>query len=182
MKRFLQVFACVVVVGWSLPAPGDEPSVPYSSPSAHAGQQTAPEAAARTVTLDEASRLALTNEEQIKLAGRELSKAQLLPWRAITQLTPRADVTGTYTRNKEEIAFVFPEGFGGSRAGTTSAIRPLESWQGIFALTQPLLQPSFFPAQQLGKDTVQKSRQQYDFTARQVIFGVAFGCYSNDKE
>lgn len=92
MKRLLQVFACVVVVGWSLPAPGDEPSVPYSSPSAHAGQQTAPEAAARTLTLDEAYRFALTNEAQIKLAGRELAKAQPLPWRAIPQLTPRADV------------------------------------------------------------------------------------------
>lgn len=90
MKRLLQVFACVVVVGWSLPAPGDEPSVPYASPSAHAGQQTAAEAAARTVTLDEAYRFALTNEEQIKLAGRELAKAQLLPWRACAALRGRS--------------------------------------------------------------------------------------------
>jgi len=90
MKRLLQVFACVVVVGWSLPAPGDEPSVPYASPSAHAGQQTAAEAAARTVTLDEAYRFAPTNEEQIKLAGRELAKAQLLPWRACAALRSRS--------------------------------------------------------------------------------------------
>jgi len=80
--------------------------------------------AVRALPLEEAYRLALANEEQIKIAGRELTKAQLLPWRAIAQLTPRADVTGTYTRNKEELAFVFPEGFG-SRAGTASAIRPL---------------------------------------------------------
>lgn len=133
-------------------------------------------AAVRELPLEEAYHLALANEEQIKIAGRELAKAQLLPWRAITQLTPRADVTGTYIRNKEELAFIFPEGFG-SRAGTASVIRPEASWQGIFALTQPILQPSFFPARQLGKDTVQQSLQQYDFTAREVLFGVARAYY-----
>ncbi|MBI3301162.1 MAG: TolC family protein, partial [Deltaproteobacteria bacterium] len=177
MKRLLQVFACVAVVGWSLPARGDEPVGAYSFPSAREGRQTAPDAGARELPLEDAYRLALANEEQLKIAGRELTKAQLLPWRAVAQLTPRADVTGTYTRNKEELAFVFPEGFGGSLAGTASAIRPLESWQGIFALTQPLLQPSFFPARQLGRDAVQQSIQQYDFTAREVLFGVARAYY-----
>jgi outer membrane protein TolC len=133
-------------------------------------------AAVRELSLEDAYRLALANEEQIKIAGRELAKAQLLPWRATAQLTPRTDVTGTYIRNKEELAFVFPEGFG-SRAGTASVIRPEASWQGIFALTQPILQPSFFPSRQLGKDTVQQSLQQYDFTAREVLFGVARAYY-----
>jgi outer membrane protein TolC len=138
-------------------------------------EQTEP-AAVRELPLEDAYRLALANEEQIKIAGRELAKAQLLPWRAITQLTPRADVTGTYIRNKEELAFVFPEGFG-SRAGTASVIRPEESWQGTFALTQPILQPSFLPSRQLGKDAVQQSWQQYDFTVREVLFGVARAYY-----
>lgn len=141
------------------------------------GGKTEP-AAVRTLLLEDAYRLALANEEQIKIAGRELAKAQLLPRRAITQLTPRADILGTYTRNKEELAFTFPEGFGGTQAGTSSAIRPLESWQGIFAITQPILQPSFFPARQLGKDAVQQSIQQYDFTAREVLFGVARAYYN----
>jgi outer membrane protein TolC len=134
-------------------------------------------AAVRELSLEDAYRQALANEEQIKIAGRELAKAQLLPWRAVTQLTPRADVTGAYIRNKEELAFVFPEGFGGTQAGTATTIQPLESWQGIFALTQPILQPSFFPSRQLGKDTVQQSLQQYDFTTREVLFGVARAYY-----
>jgi len=53
----------------------------------------------------------------------------------------------------------------------------LESWQGIFAFTQPLLQPSFFPSRQLGKDAVQQSAHQYDFTVREVLFGVARAYY-----
>src|SRR5215510_10117198 len=132
--------------------------------------------AARTLSLDEAYRLAVANEEQIQIAGRELAKAQLQPWRAITQLTPQADLTGGYIRNKEELAFALPQGFGGA-GQTTALIRALATWQGIFAITQPILQPSFFPSQRLGKDLVQQSTQQYDFTVREVLFGVARAYY-----
>src|SRR5260221_2368630 len=106
---------------------------------------------AQTLSLDEAYRLAVANEEQIHIAGRELAKAQLQPWRALTQLTPRADLTGSYIRNKEELAFTFPEGFWGA-GGTTALIRPLATWHGTFMLTQPILQASFFPSRRLSED------------------------------
>ena len=131
---------------------------------------------ATAISLEDAYQSALANEEQIKIAGRELAKAQLMPWRAITQLTPRSDVTGIYTRNKEELAFQFPEGASGAASGG-SVIRPLEIWQGIFGVTQPILQPSFFPSRQLGKDTVNQSEQQFDFTTREVLLGVARAYY-----
>jgi outer membrane protein len=133
-------------------------------------------AAAPKVTLEEAYRLALTNEEQIKIAERELVKAQLLPWRAIAQLTPRADITGTFTRNKEEIAFISqPDLPGGT--GTPSTIRPLESWQGIFAVTQPLIEPSFLPSRRLGEESVRENARRYGFTIQEVLFGVASAYY-----
>lgn len=129
------------------------------------------------VSLDEAYRAALANEEQIKIAERELVKAQLLPWRALALLTPRGDIVGTYLRNKEEISFTrqgTPVGF----AGTVSTIRPLETWQGIFTVTQPLVQPAFPPAWQLGKSTVRQSQERYGFTIREVLFAVAQAYYS----
>src|SRR5258706_979941 len=49
----------------------------------------------RELTLDDAYRLATTNDEQVKIAGSELAKAQLLPWRAIALLTPRTEIDGT---------------------------------------------------------------------------------------
>lgn len=132
----------------------------------------------RTLTLDDAYRLAIANEEQIKIAERELAKAQLLPWRAVALLTPRADVAGTYTRNKDEIAFTGnPSGGGGATTTFPSVIRPLESWQGIFSVTQPLIQPSFLPSWQLGKDSVRQNEQRYGFTIREVLFGVARAYY-----
>ncbi|MBI3302103.1 MAG: TolC family protein [Deltaproteobacteria bacterium] len=149
--------------------------MPAESESEGAGPDAA---AARVLPLEEAYRQALANEEQIKIAGRELAKAQLLPWRAIALLTPRADITGTYTRNKQEIAFVRPgTDTGGVLGGTVATIRPLESWQGIFTVTQPILQPSFPSTWQLGKDTVQQNEQRYGFTIREVLFGVARAYY-----
>jgi outer membrane protein TolC len=136
--------------------------------------------AARELTLDEAYRLATANDEQVKIVGSELAKAHLLPWRAIAQLTPRADVAGTFTRNKEEIGFSgLPNSQGGGAGSSTfpSVIRPLESWQGIFSVTQPIIQPSFFPAWQLGKDAIRQNEQQYDYTVREVLFGVARAYY-----
>jgi len=130
----------------------------------------------RELTLDDAYRLATANDEQIKTAGSELAKAQLLPWRAIALLTPRAEVDGTYARNKEEISFTQTSTLPG-QTNTPSLIRPLESWQGIFSVTQPIIQPAFPPSWQLGKDAVRQNEQQYGFTVREVLFGVAGAYY-----
>ena len=145
------------------------------SGNATAGAEQKSAAFARPLSLAEAYQLALANEEQLKIARRELTKAELLPLRALTQLTPRVDIVGTYIRNKEELAFQFPEGFGAALGG--AAIRPLEAWQGILGVSQPIFQPTFLPSQQLGKETVQHSQQQYDFTTREVLFAVARAYY-----
>jgi outer membrane protein len=140
--------------------------------------------ATREITLDEAYQLATANDEQVKISGSELAKAQLLPWRAIALLTPRADIAGTFTRNSDAISFSgfsTGAGGGGGSSGATSTfpsvIRPLESWQVIFSVTQPILQPSFFPSWQLGKDSIRQNEQRYDFTVREVLFGVARAYY-----
>jgi outer membrane protein len=137
---------------------------------------TAETSAIQTLTIEEAYRQAIANEEQIKIAERELAKAQLLPWRAIALLTPRADVAGVYTRNKEEISFFQTPTIPGAE-GTPSTIRPLESWQGTFSVIQPLIQPSFLPSWRLGKDSIRQNTQQYGFTLREVLFGVARAYY-----
>jgi outer membrane protein TolC len=141
-----------------------------NAPAAPAAGET------RLLTLDEAYHLALANEEQIKIAGKELAKAQLLPWRAYAQLAPNANIVGTYTRNKEEISFISQPTLPG-QTGTPSTIRPFVSWQGVFTITQPLIQPSFPPTLQLGKESVRQNIEQYDFTIREVLFGVARAYY-----
>jgi outer membrane protein TolC len=177
MRRSLPL--CLVLVGVLSNgfAAEEAPATPAMAAEGESTPATSAEGAAvRTLTLEEAYNLALTNEEQIKIAGKELAKAQLLPWRAYAQLTPNANIVGTYTRNKEEISFISQPTLPGQQ-GTPSTIRPFESWQGIFTVTQPLIQPSFLPSLQLGKESVRQNIEQYDFTIREVLFGVARAYY-----
>ncbi len=153
------------------PLPHDQsgPPTPTATP---AGGSTVP-----VISLDEAYRSAVANEEQIKIAERELVKAQLLPWRALALLIPRGEIVGAYVRNKEEIAFT-RQRLSVGIAGTVSTIRPLETWQGVFTVTQPLVQPAFPPAWQFGKSSVRQTQERYDFTIREVLFAVAQAYYS----
>lgn len=139
-------------------------------------EATGETSAVRALTIDEAYRQAIANEEQVKIAERELAKARLLSWRALALLTPRVEIDGTFTRNKDEISFTAQPTLSG-QTGTPSTIRPLESWVGTFSVNQPLIQPSFIPSWQLGKDSLRQNAQQYGFTIREVLFGVARAYY-----
>ncbi len=155
------------------PSPQAPPSPPVTDPAPDLGQGP-------SIPLAEAYRLAIKNEERIKIASHELGKARLLPWRAITKLTPRSDIQGTYTRNKDEISFVSDSGLPpGSESlfSTGSVIRPLDRWTGIFRITQPILEPAFFATRQLGKTAIRESVERYEFTIREVLFGVARAYY-----
>lgn len=166
----------LILFGLITPVRGND-NTPLPFPHRANAFVTAARPTGPVISLDEAYRLALANEEQIQIAERELRKAQLLPWRALALLAPRSDIAGSYIRNKKEIAFVRqdePAEIG----GTVSTIRPLETWQGIFTVTQPLIQPSFLPSWRLGKDAVKQNQEQYDFTIREVLFGVAQAYYS----
>jgi outer membrane protein len=166
----------ILMSGTFIPSTSAEES--SSAPSAHREGGALSPTAVQVLSLDEAYHLALANEEQIKIAGHELAKAQLLPWRALTLLAPRSDINGAYVHNKDEIAFT-RAGIGpdGTFAGTVSTIRPLETWQGVFSITQPIIQPSFLPTWRLGQHAVRENAQRYGFTIREVLFGVAKAYY-----
>lgn len=154
-----------------------EPSAAQTKMTGEAAPTSSAETAGvQKISLEEAYRLALSNEEQIKIAGAELAKARLLPWRAIALQTTRAEIDGTYLRNKEELSFV-REGGPEEVGGTVSTIRPLDSWQGIFTATQPLFEPLFLPTWRLGKESVKQNLENYGYTIREVLFGVARSYY-----
>ena len=144
--------------------------------TAQAAQGISEERPSRVLTLEDAYQLAVVNEEQVAIAARELAKAELLPWRAIALMTPRGEIGGAYSRNKDAIAFNAPPEsrslFGGS-----SVIRPRDNWLATFQVTQPLIEPSFFSSWRLGKEAVREEAARYEFTIRGVLFGVAQAYY-----
>lgn len=169
----------LISLAFPVGAVADEPSAtPPTLTQNESGENAVPTApTGRVLSLEEAFTLAVANEEQIKIAGHELAKAQLLPWRALTQLAPRADITASYTRNKEEIAFTLPEGASDLFGSSPSAIRPLDRKQALFTVVQPIFQPSFLPSWRLGQEAVREGQQRYGFTIREVLFGVAQAYY-----
>ncbi len=130
----------------------------------------------RVIALEEAYQLAVVNEEQVAIAARELAKAKLLPWRAVALMAPRGEIGAAYSRNKDEIAFNAPPEARGLFGGS-SVIRPRNNWLSTFQVTQPLIEPSFFPSWRLGKDAVREEEERYEFTVRGVLFGVAQAYY-----
>ncbi len=152
--------------------------VAAEEPSTSASVATYPpiDRPSRVIALEEAYQLAVINEEQVAIAARELAKAKLLPWRALALMAPRGEIGGAYSRNKEEIAFNAPPEaqnlFGGS-----SVIHPRNNWLSTFQVTQPLIEPSFFPSWRLGKDAIREEEERYEFIIRGVLFGVAQAYY-----
>ncbi len=156
--------------------PPEETEAEHTTTRATATIHPLAESPSRVIALEEAYQLAVVNEEQVAIAARELAKAKLLPWRAVALMTPRGEIGGSYSRNKDEIAFNAPPEarslFGGS-----SVIRPRNNWLTTFQVTQPLIEPSFFPSWRLGKDAVREEEERYEFTIRGVLFGVAQAYY-----
>ena len=152
--------------------PSEEPKAEQPTTRASVTIYPLAERPSRVIALEEAYQLAVVNEEQVAIAARELAKAKLLPWRAVALMAPRGEIGGAYSRNKDEIAFNAPPEarslFGGS-----SVIRPRNNWLSTFQVTQPLIEPSFFPSWRLGKDAVREEEERYEFTIRGVLFGVA---------
>lgn len=147
-----------------------------SRPLWDGGESRVEDPSRRVISLEDAYRLAVANEEQIAIAAHELTKARLLPWRAVALMTPRGEVGGSYTRSKDPIAFNAPpemrDVFGGS-----SVIRPRDNWSATFAVTQPIIEPTFFASWRLGQTAVREGEQRYAYTVRNVLFGVAQAYY-----
>ena len=156
----------------SLGLPADTPEVPFPA-AEEPGEDSAPD---RTISLEEAYRLAVANEERIAIAARELAKAELLPWRAVALMTPRGEIGAAFTRNKDAIAFNAPPEMRGVFGGS-SVIRPRDDWLATFSVTQPLIEPTFFPSWRLGRTAVREGEQRYAHTVRNVLFGVARAYY-----
>lgn len=83
-------------------------------------------AAERTVTLEEARRLAIANHERVAIAGEGVAQARADLNRATSRILPNVTVEGSYTRYTEE-------------KGTDSfIIQPRESTSAELRITQPL--------------------------------------------
>lgn len=127
----------------------------------------------RTITLEQAYSRTLATDQSVRGAYIEIRKANLLPWSALTKLSPR--LTGGYGYNHSETN-THGDFFNPATLATTS------SQNSDLTLRQPLIDFTFFPAYRLGKLSGLSSRLQYQLTVRSVLFGVAKAYYEVLKQ
>ena len=135
-----------------------KPSGSAPSPEASTVLQEAP---AALMTLEHAYDMAAASDQTLRIAFLEVSKAELLPWSALTRMAPR--FTGKMNYGRSSTSF----------ENSSTQSRNSETTQGDLTLQQPLLDLSVFPARRKGKLAVESSRLARQFTIRETLFGVA---------
>jgi len=116
------------------------------------------------MTLEHAYDLAAGSDQTLRIAYLRVRQAELLPWSALTKVTPRLngsvgyDRSSTGYRNSDHAS---------QHRGTAAS---------DLTIQMPLLDLSVFPARRRGKFAVEASRLGRQFTIRETLFGVA-GAY-----
>ncbi|TLD72465.1 hypothetical protein FEM03_03680 [Phragmitibacter flavus] len=115
---------------------------------------------ARLITLEDAYDLALASDQSIAIAQLGIQQAQLDPARAWVKLTPTISAdAGISARDSRNAA---------GRRSTNS---------GGITLSQPIFDPTFFPALRRGKLAVAAAGADYQRQIRETLFGVAQAYY-----
>jgi outer membrane protein len=135
---------------------------------------TAAQAPPRRLGLAEAIESALQTHETIASAGAGRRTAEIAEWRAWTAVAPSVDVGGSYTREKDEIAF--PAGLS-VPGGFNPVILQREASRGAFTVTQPIVSPQFWPLRDLGRAGREKGDQGVRQARQDVALAVAEAYY-----
>jgi outer membrane protein len=155
------------------------------------------------ITLEEAYDRALATDQSIQIAYWEIRKGNLQPWSALTRLGP--NLTGNASLATRQQGSFFGSApttrataTGGQTIVTTLPNGTVETTtQTVFSapasnrndtttyglsFSQTILDLTVIPAYRLGRLTAQAARLQYQFTIREVLFGVAQAYYEVLKQ
>ena len=131
------------------------------------------------ITLEDAYDMTLASDQSIRIAYYEIRKANLLPWSALAKLGPQLIGNASYTNahsNSRNLAVV------DTSASASYAQSAIDTRFSGFTYTQPIFDPSVFPAYRYGKLSAKAARLQYLFTVRETLFGVTQAYYNALKQ
>ncbi len=129
--------------------------------------------AKKIITLEQAYAMTMASDQSVRTAYIEIRKANLLPWSALTKISPRLNAGYNYNHGetKTQSTFDNPAFLSATGAQNTN-----------LTLQQTLIDFTFFPAYRLAKLTGSSARLQYQLTLRNVLFGVAKAYYEVLKQ
>ena len=142
-------------------------------PDAVAGKKAVQPGAKQVITLEQAYAMTLASDQSVRTAYIEIRKANLLPWSALTKLSPR--LNAGYSLNHSETKTF-------AQFNNPSVLRTSGAQNADYTLQQTLIDFTFFPAYRLAKLQGAAARLQYELTLRTVLFGVAKAYYEVLKQ
>ncbi len=129
------------------------------------------------ITLEQAYDRALKTDQSIRVAYLEVRKANLLPWSALTRVTPRLSAGTQYTKSRVNQENLTNPLIGNQPLTTRAGVGNLD-----LTFTQTLIDLSVFPAYRLGKLSARSARLAHQFTVRETLFGVTSAYYEVLKQ
>ena len=164
MKKYSLIIPALLICTGAFAAQVKE-NAPATKPAVK--KETAPATKDCVITLEQAYDLTLKSDQTIRNAYYEIRKANLLPWSALAKLGPQLTGNASYTdyRNRTH------------NDASSYVESTYDSRYAGFVYTQPLFDPSVFPAYRYGKLSARAARLQYQYTVRQTLFGVAQAYY-----
>lgn len=146
--------------------------------AATAGLGAAPRAETEgRVTLEQAYDRALKTDQSIRIAYYEVRKANLLPWSALTRVTPRLTAGTGYTKSRTNSV-----NFADDLLKNQTLTRRTGAGNLDLNFSQTLIDLSVFPAYRLGKLSVRSAKLAQQFTIRETLFGVTSAYYEVLKQ
>jgi outer membrane protein len=124
---------------------------------------------APNLSLEEAYERTLATDQSLAIAIKEIEKAKLLPWAAVSTVGPRLTANGSAYHPERDLH------------GENGPIR-VDTTRGDLTLQQPLFDPQVFAALRSARLSVEGSRLAYKSAARSVLFGTSRAFYDVLKQ
>jgi outer membrane protein TolC len=125
----------------------------------------------RSLTLNEAFKIAEKQNLDLSSARSRLDQASLQVKQAFAALYPTAALQGKYTHNYKEVTLQLgPE--------RTATVQQGEQLDGMLNISAPLFNPAVYPGLKAAKESEALSKDTFTLAKTQVLFGVAQAFYA----
>ncbi len=172
-------------------SPGGTPPGPPPSlqPAPPAPPQGAPAAAARTLAIRDALRLAGERNYDIKASAARLQQVEQGYWKAWSYYLPQIVLGGTYTR-QQAVSLPFPVALttpptqaigvpeGQQLVSQAFPVVPKEQWQGTADGSQVLFAPALWYGIKAASQGEDSARAAFENARRAILFGAAQAFYA----
>ncbi len=130
------------------------------------------------LTLQQAFALAFENNESIKIVREEMEKDKLLIPKANALILPTVNISGAYSKWKDEIEY--DPSYGDITVPPVTTV-PETQFVANLNYTQPIYQAEWGPRRRQADQAIERSESEYIWMCQGILFEVARSFYESIK-